>query len=168
VTQVFSMAPVLGPAPTVLILGSMPGVASLTEQQYYAHPRNLFWPMLAEILQQPLPATFAERYLWLQQNGIALWDVLASCERAGSLDSAIKLKSAVCNPIDQWLQQQPQLGRICCNGATAAKLFRQYFPELANKMAVYALPSTSPAHASVSRQHKLQLWANALRPLNPI
>lgn len=155
---VHSMAPVLGESPQLLILGSMPGVASLQMQHYYAHPRNLFWPFMADILQFELCEHFEERYEQLTQRGIALWDVLAHCERPGSLDSAIRKESVLCNPITELVQQHPGIQRICVNGGTAWTQLNKHQPQLATLVELIKLPSTSPAHASVSRAEKLAAW----------
>ncbi|WP_337881618.1 DNA-deoxyinosine glycosylase [Rheinheimera sp.] len=156
------MAPVLGAEPKLLILGSMPGVASLEAQRYYAHPRNLFWPLLADILQFALCDDFAQRYQQLTSRGIALWDVLAHCERQGSLDSAIRKQSVLCNPIIELVQQHPSIQRICVNGSTAWTLLNKHQPRLSDLVELVKLPSTSPAHASVSRAEKRAAWQQGL------
>jgi double-stranded uracil-DNA glycosylase len=155
-----SFAPIIGDAPTVLILGSMPGVASLQVQRYYAHPRNAFWPMITTLLGAAETIDYQARLNLLMSRGIALWDVLARCERQGSLDSAIELKSAVANPIAELLQQQPSIQVIALNGASAHQLYRKHCaPSLRRAPPVLPMPSTSPANAAISWQQKYQRWA---------
>lgn len=161
-----SFAPVARADARVLILGSMPGAASLAAQQYYAHPRNQFWPLMEQILgvRQALP--YAERLEHLQASQVALWDVLQSCVRAGSLDAAIEHASAVPNDLPQLLREHPGIVRLCCNGGTAFQALqghfgvqlRREFPRLDWRR----LPSTSPAHAGMSFAAKLQRWRAAL------
>lgn len=159
------MAPVFGEAPTTLILGSMPGVASLDAQHYYAHPRNLFWPLMAEIFQFPLHSEFALRYAELKKHQVALWDVLAQCERKGSLDSAIKPATARCNPILDFVLEQG-ITKVCVNGKTAYTLLNKHFPSLKYHASIHLLPSTSPAHASLTRDLKVREWHQALAAEN--
>lgn len=144
----------------VLILGSMPGIASLTQQQYYAHPRNQFWSMLAALADQPLPDDFTARYHLAKNAGIAIWDVLSDCERQGSLDSAIVRHSPRPNALEALIAQLPQLAAIALNGKTAARYYRQYFGDAPcfQRIPSLILPSTSPAHAALSFDDKLTQW----------
>jgi TDG/mug DNA glycosylase family protein len=149
-----------------LILGSMPGQVSLDVNQYYAHSRNAFWPIINELLSLPADATYADRLFALQKNGIGLWDVLAQCERQGSLDSDIKTASIVANNFVELFQQHPQINKLLFNGATAERYFQRYvLPYLNNSAALtlQRLPSTSPAHAAQSLATKLSAWQSALR-----
>jgi TDG/mug DNA glycosylase family protein len=149
-----------------LILGSMPGQASLDANQYYAHSRNAFWLIISELLSLPADATYADRLFALQKNGIGLWDVLAQCERKGSLDSDIKTASIVTNNFIDLFQQHPQIKKLLFNGATAEQYFYRYvLPGLNNSAALtlQRLPSTSPAHAAQSFAAKLSAWQSALR-----
>src|SRR3990167_2140314 len=91
------LAPIIGVRPRVLLLGSMPGAASLLEQRYYAHPRNLFWPFMQQLFGIQTEFNYQQRCKLLTEQGLALWDVIAHCERAGSLDSAIKKSTVICN-----------------------------------------------------------------------
>jgi hypoxanthine-DNA glycosylase len=142
----------------VLILGSFPSTASLAAQQYYAHPQNQFWRILGALLDQPLQdMDYAARVSAVQNAGIAIWDVFASCERAGSLDSAIQ--NAVPNPLAKLQESAPALRRICFNGRTAARRIREL--EALGFEAV-TLPSTSPAHAGMTFEEKLARWRAAL------
>lgn len=146
----------------VLILGSMPGTASLSADAYYAHPRNLFWPFMGSILGFDPAATYAARCAALGASGIALWDVLKECVRAGSLDSAILPTSVVPNDINGLLARCPHIRTILFNGSAADQMFRRHvLPGLAGSSAyrLVRLPSTSPAHASQSGAAKLAVWS---------
>ena len=145
----------------VLVLGSMPGTISLRQGRYYAHPRNAFWPIAAEILGFDPALDYALRLERLTQAGVALWDVLQGCEREGSLDADIR--NAVPNDFAGFLRAHPQLRRVCLNGGKAASLFRrQVLPSLpaalADPLVCLDLPSTSPAHAAISYEQKLAAW----------
>lgn len=158
-------APVARGDASLLILGSMPGRASLQAQAYYAHPRNAFWRILAEVLGFPPDLPYADRLAALQASGIALWDVLASCRRPGSLDADIDDASSVVNDFASFLQQHPHIQYICFNGAKAESSWRkQVQPLLANarELTLLRLPSTSPANAGMTYEAKRTLWADAL------
>lgn len=147
------------PQARVLLLGSMPGAASLAQQQYYAHPRNLFWPIMAELAGFSAHLPYPEKVLALNTSGIALWDVIASCQRAGSLDSAIRDEQV--NDFAGFFAKQPNLAAIGFNGGKAWQSFKRYVLPLqlvpaAIKLIV--LPSTSPAHAALGFNEKLQQW----------
>jgi hypoxanthine-DNA glycosylase len=160
VTRVRSFDPVVAGNPTRLILGSMPGVASLRAGQYYAHPRNLYWRILGEILGFDPGLPYADRVAALTTAGIALWDVLKSCSRAGSLDAAIEKDSVMANDFATFFARHPQLRRVYFNGSTAERCYRRLvLPRLPAGTRVYErLPSTSPAHAAVSYEDKLAAW----------
>ncbi|KAF1721794.1 DNA-deoxyinosine glycosylase [Pseudoxanthomonas wuyuanensis] len=147
----------------VLVLGSMPGDASLSVQQYYAHPRNRFWPLLAQICRFDPALAYPQRLAALQAAGFGLWDVIGQCRRAGSLDSAIVRGSEVINPIGARLPALPRLRAIALNGGKAAQAFARHLqPQLpADALAgidVFALPSTSPANAGFSLERLWQHW----------
>ncbi|QBL08060.1 DNA-deoxyinosine glycosylase [Rheinheimera sp. D18] len=157
--ELTGLAPNCLPTAKVLVLGSMPGVASLKQQQYYGHPRNAFWPIMASLLQFPLSLSYPERLARLQQQGVALWDVIGRCQRQGSLDSAIRAEQA--NDFTSLFARLPQLRAIAFNGAKAGQSFqRRVLPVAALPLGVSLLylPSTSPAHASLSFQQKLIEW----------
>ena len=143
----------------VLVLGSMPGVASRTAQQYYAHPRNHFWAIMASVAGFDAQAPYAERVDALTQSGIAVWDVLQSCVRPGSLDSAIQAGTRIPNGFAAFFAQHPGITRVCFNGAEAQNSFNKHVLSALDLPGVqYArLPSTSPAHA-VPFEHKLAAW----------
>lgn len=160
-----SFPPLVNRHATHLILGSMPGQASLSAQQYYAHPRNSFWPIMTRLFEWPDGLSYAERTQRLMSAGVALWDVLASCERPGSLDSAIKQDSVVCNDIATLLKTAPGIHRVLFNGGAAEQLFmRHALPGLPDpdRLHLVRLPSTSPAHAAMSMEQKYQVWHLAL------
>lgn len=148
-------------AATTLILGSMPGQASLNAQAYYAHPQNAFWRIQGELIGAHPELPYAERLQILRAHRIALWDVLESCIRPGSLDSAIEHSSVVANDFEKFLQQHRKIQRIFFNGAKAQQLFlRHVSPTLHTSRALQLqrLPSTSPAHAGQSYTKKLEAW----------
>ncbi|MGV8961077.1 MAG: DNA-deoxyinosine glycosylase [Stenotrophomonas sp.] len=146
----------------VLVLGSMPGVASLQAERYYAHPRNRFWPVMATLCAFDPHQPYAQRLSALQASGAGLWDVIGQCRRRGSLDSAIVRGSEVANPLPALIGQLPQLRGIACNGASAATAFVRLVQPLldsgAQRLPVLALPSTSPANAAWSLPRLLQEW----------
>lgn len=150
-------APVLNSDTHTLILGSFPSAASLVAGQYYAHRQNQFWRILGAILNQPLPdVPYAARWPFVQAAGIGVWDVYATCEREGSLDSDIRL--GVPNDFVQLRTWAPQLQRICFNGQVAAR-FQREFARMGYTVSV--LPSTSPAY-TLSFEKKLAVWRATL------
>jgi TDG/mug DNA glycosylase family protein len=153
--------PIASETSRVLILGSKPGKVSLREQRYYAHPRNQFWRIVGELLGFDPASPYEARVGSLRSAGIALWDVLESCTRGTSLDSAIVASSVVPNDFATFLAAHPQIRRICFNGGTAEKLYRQHVrSRLAAdpKIEHLRLPSTSPAHAALPLSAKLSAW----------
>ncbi len=144
----------------VLILGSMPGAASLAAAEYYAHPRNAFWPIMGALFGAGPALPYADRLARLADAGIALWDVIASCTRAGSLDSAIVADSIEVNDFAALFLACPHLHHVFFNGRKAEAAFRRYVRpqvELPAVRFVY-LPSTSPAHAARDLAAKLDAW----------
>lgn len=160
------LKPVFAPGCRILILGSLPGAESLRLQQYYAHPRNSFWELMASVLGVSLEPAYPQRLSALLTHEVALWDVLASGHRPGSLDSAIDLATAQVNPFNDFLRELPALQRILFNGAMAERLFVQrVLPGLSPEQHAIPrlrLPSTSPANASVPKQDKVSAWRAAL------
>ena len=163
--KVRGFAPILGPGARVLILGSAPSVASLAATQYYGHPQNAFWWIMGELLGAGRSLDYPARCQRLTERGIAVWDVLAACERPGSLDSAIRAGSEVYNDVPGLLAEQPQIRTVLLNGGKAASSFRRHLkPHLANpELRIRNLPSTSPANARMRPAQKCQQWAEALR-----
>lgn len=159
-TEVFSFPPIAQADARVLILGSMPGKASLEANQYYAHPRNMFWPIMGELVGAFPALDYAERTRSLTANGIALWDVLKSCHRPGSLDADIDKSTMVANDFAAFFAAHPHINRVFFNGATAEQAFRRYvLPTIETKsLMLHRLPSTSPAHAALSYHQKLESW----------
>ena len=142
----------------MLILGSFPSTASLAAQQYYAHPQNQFWRILGAVLERPLPEMdYLARLEAVQGAGIAIWDVFASCERAGSLDTAIR--DAVPNDLGSLKESALALRRVCFNGRMAARRIREVE---ALGFVARVLPSTSPAHAGMRFEEKLLRWRSGL------
>ena len=157
-----SFPPLAGADAKCLVLGSIPGVRSLTEQQYYAHPQNAFWRIFAALLGFDAGAPYVERCAALTGSGIALWDVLASCRRPGSLDASIEQDSIVANDIAGFLQSRPTITAIHFNGALAEKTFLRHIlptlPPAQQSIRRLRLPSTSPAHAGMRFEEKLAAW----------
>ena len=158
--------PITGKNPRTLILGSLPGQKSLQMQQYYAHPQNAFWKLIEQLFGATSPLPYTKRVKILTDHGIALWDVLASAERPGSLDSAIVHASVRANDFTTFFHAHPQIRRVFFNGRKAEELYRRYvLPELASsdlgtvaEVSYECLPSTSPAHAGMSFARKLEHW----------
>jgi hypoxanthine-DNA glycosylase len=155
-----SFPPIATPDARILILGSMPGQASLAAGQYYAHPRNAFWPLMGSLLKFDSAQNYPARVKALNDSRIAVWDVLASCQRPGSLDAAIAKDSVVANDLIGFLAAHRLIRRIFFNGTAAEKLFRRHImPTLATKnLQLARLPSTSPAHAALHFAQKLAAW----------
>jgi len=164
--RVSGFPPVLGARPRLLLLGSMPGRASLAAGEYYAQPRNQFWRLMDALIGASPALAYADRLEVLKGAGWALWDVIASCEREGSLDASIVTRSVRTNDFAAFHALNPTIELIACNGTTAERLYRRHvLPGLADRAAaipVVRLPSTSPAHASLSFERKRAIWARAL------
>lgn len=161
-----SFAPIVDRAPTLLILGSMPGVESLTQQRYYAHPRNAFWPIICSYFSLSETISYTQRCELLQQQRIALWDVLKNCRRTGSLDQHIETNSMIANDFVALFAEYPSISQVFFNGTKAAQLFNRYVQKPLHSAGVYIqqtkLPSTSPAYAAMRFAQKQQLWHQAL------
>lgn len=147
------LPPVLGRDVRVLVLGSFPGAASLAAGQYYAHPRNHFWPLMAVVIGVPLPALpYRRRLAALRANGIGLWDAIVACRREGSLDGAIR--DAELAEVKHVRRAAPALSLVCFNGQTAARSLSAWREA---GYATLALPSSSPAYTRPFAE-KLAAW----------
>lgn len=155
--------PVADASARVLVLGSLPGPVSLRERQYYAQPRNAFWPIMGALFGASPARSYDERLQILVRHGIALWDVCASAHRVGALDAAIHRSSVVPNDIAAFLESHRRVQLICFNGQTAAQLYRRYvlptLPASLQGIRCETLPSTSPAHAAMRFEEKLERWS---------
>ena len=142
----------LSDACRVLVLGSMPGIASLQAAQYYAHPRNRFWPLMQALCGLDATLDYPARIAALNAAGVGLWDVIGRCQRRGSLDAAIVRGSEVPNALGACIAGLPQLRAVACNGATAYQAFMRFIaptlPADGRPLAIWSLPSTSPANAA--------------------
>ena len=161
----YSFAPVVAEGCKALVLGSLPGDESVRQGQYYAHPRNAFWRIMARLCGFSAELPYEERLARLNAAGIALWDVVSSGVRPGSLDADIRDEQP--NNIAALLSEQPELRTICCNGGAAYRYLKRYFPALCRDAAVqvFPLPSTSPAAARLRFDDKLAAYAAVLAPL---
>jgi TDG/mug DNA glycosylase family protein len=165
--HVQSFAPIEDAKARVLILGSMPGKASLAAGQYYAHPQNLFWRILGDATGAGPVLPYEARARALKSCGIALWDVLESCTREGSLDSDIDDATIRANDFVSFYRAHPRIEQVFFNGAKAEACYRKYalplLGDVTRPPGYRRLPSTSPANASLSRAHKLRVWKQSLR-----
>lgn len=164
-STVTSFTPIVDKSARVLVLGSMPGVLSLKAKQYYAHPRNAFWRIMASVYGFSAELPYESRVEKLKASRVALWDVLHECARVGSLDSAIEKGSRVPNDFQSFFQQYPQIRCVAFNGAEAEKSFNKFaLPHLnISGIRFVRLPSSSPAHA-ISFDQKIAAWRMALVP----
>ncbi len=145
----------------ILILGSIPGKKSLEENQYYAHPQNKFWNIISDLLSEPYNTDYQQRIVWLKKHHIALWDIIESCERKGSLDATIKNESV--QNISTLLEDYPNIKAVFCNGkkafnTTTKILGKNYI------LPIFYLPSTSPLH-TMPYEEKLSQWREILKYL---
>ena len=153
-TQLHNIPPLYDKSSRVLILGSFPSVKSREAAFFYAHPQNRFWPTLAAVLDEATPKTVEDKRSLVLRHGIALWDVIASCEITGSADSSIK--NVVANDLSPILTAA-DIRQIFVNGKTAEKYYRKY-TEAATGRAAVCLPSTSPANAAWSMERLIAAW----------
>jgi len=154
-----SFPPVVDERARVLVLGTLPGEESLRRQQYYAHPRNLFWPILFALFEAPVAANYEARLDFARAQRVALWDVCMIGEREASADSTIRRE--IPNGIDRLLEAHPLIHAIAFNGTGARRLYERHFP-VRPGVSYLAMPSTSPAHARLDFAAKLTKWT-ALR-----
>ena len=146
----------------ILILGSMPGVASLQQQEYYAHPRNAFWKIMQSLYGIDSELSYSQRLEQLKSNKIALWDVVHQCVRAGSLDSNIQADTVQANDFSTLFKYSQGITKVFFNGGKAAELYKRQVLDKADKRLVSIhytqLPSTSPANARLTLAQKIQAW----------
>ncbi len=153
-SRISSFPPIIDNDSKILILGSIPGVKSLEKQQYYAHPQNKFWKIIFELIEEGFTEDYPEKIKMIKKHHIALWDVIDSCERKGSLDSEIKNEEA--NQIEELLESYPNIKTIFCNGGKSYKNLQKMLGKN-YKIPVFLLPSTSPLH-TISFEKKLEEW----------
>ena len=144
----------------VLILGSFPSVKSRENSFYYGHPQNRFWKTISAMLTLPVPQSIEDKKSMLLENGIALWDVIESCEIKGSSDSSIK--NVVPNNIESIINTT-EIKAIFCNGTKAFQLYKKHIATIVN-VKVFCLPSTSPANAGCSQQKLTETYSAAILP----
>ena len=156
--QLYGFAPIIGANARVLVLGNAPSVLSLAAHQYYGNPRNAFWRIAGEIVGFDAEAPYDTRTAALRAHGVAVWDVLRSCRRRGSLDSAIERNSMVANDFGQLFTEHPSIERILFNGAAAEQNYRRLAGE--PPLPHLRLPSTSPAQ-TMRYEDKLAAWRAA-------
>lgn len=161
---VYSFPPIAGNQAKILILGSMPGEASLAAKQYYAHRRNAFWPIMAQLLHIDVEASYQEKTAALQSSPIALWDVLQSCKRTGSLDSMIETGTQISNDFQSFFSAHRAITHIFFNGGAAEACFKRYVMPAQNLglLQLSRLPSTSPANARLSFDDKCEIWRETI------
>lgn len=147
--------PFIPPRPKYLFLGTFPSVKSREQQFYYGHPQNLFWRLLADVFQDEVPQTLADKKQFLTKHGVAIYDVIESCDIIGSSDASIR--NVVPTDIKQ-LVELHQIEKIIVNGRKAQQVFIQYQPDLT---ASY-VPSSSPANAAISYAKKLAAWRSVI------
>ncbi len=150
---------------TVLVLGSMPGIKSLEERQYYAHPQNRFWKVMGAICNESELHEFDYdlKLKTLLKNNIALWDTIKSCKREGSLDSDIQNETP--NNIKGLLKKYSNIKTICFNGNKSYSAFKKYFPDLLKEYSCHKMPSTSPANARYSIAALIKEWSEIVLKL---
>ncbi|VFB03207.1 MULTISPECIES: DNA-deoxyinosine glycosylase [Chryseobacterium] len=156
--RISSFPPIINANSKILILGSIPGLKSLEKQQYYGHPQNKFWKIIFHLFNEDFTEDYIQRINILKKHHIALWDVIDSCERKGSLDSEIKNEEA--NQIPELLQKYPNIQAIFCNGGKSYKNLQKMLGKN-SIVPFYLLPSTSPLH-TISFEKKLEEWKKIL------
>jgi hypoxanthine-DNA glycosylase len=165
-TVLTGFPPIIGDGCRVLILGSMPSAASLKKAQYYAHPRNAFWPIIEELFEIKREWSYSERCDRLAGIGVGVWDVLRSCRRPGSMDSAIEKDSEQANDFVSLFSEYRDIRAVFFNGGTAEQLFSRhvYGQEAVSclRLELYRLPSSSPAYASMPMTEKVEQWRKLL------
>jgi hypoxanthine-DNA glycosylase len=170
IVPVCSFAPIQNRDARVLVLGSMPGAASLRAGRYYAYEHNAFWKIMGALFEAGPDVAYEKRIVLLKRAGVAVWDVLESCVREGSLDSAIDAASMVPNDFQTFFRTHPRIGHVFFNGSMAQSSFRRYvrphLPETGLRFT--RLPSTSPAHAALSLDRKIKAWRAVAEELDKL
>lgn len=154
-SRIETLDPLAGPDSRVLILGTAPGALALQSGEYFAHPRNQFWRLLFAVFETDSAVTYQEKLEFLQARGIALWEVLESCERIGSSDSAIRNEQP--NDLPGFLSGHPRIRHVFFDSSAAHRFYFKYHPPLAG-IEYGLLPSPSPAYASMTFEQKLEKW----------
>jgi TDG/mug DNA glycosylase family protein len=159
--MICSFPPVANKESSVLILGSIPGAASLQENQYYAHPQNQFWKIIYTLFNVPLEQNYTKKLAFLLDHKIALWDVIQTCVRSGSLDS--RIQSPVPNDFDSFFMRYPKISVIFFNGTKAIETYKAFVGDSIKQiLSLFLLPSTSPARTMLFSE-KLLYWQEILR-----
>ncbi|MDD4921864.1 MAG: DNA-deoxyinosine glycosylase [Bacteroidales bacterium] len=158
--QIFSFPPILATHPGILILGTMPSVASLLAAEYYGNPKNAFWRILSAIHGIDCPTDYKSKIQLITDMNLALWDICHTCIRPGSADSDIRNEEP--NPVKELLAAHPSIHTLLFNGKTAEKLFRSHFKTIAG-INMATLPSTSPAY-TLPFEQKLAAWTLMIQP----
>ena len=168
-TIIDGFSPIVSREAKVLILGTMPSSTSLAKQHYYGHPRNAFWQVMGELVGAKPELDYRQRKQILINHRIAVWDVLQSCIRPGSLDANIDMKSIKVNDFFWFFSEYRSIERVFFNGGASEKIFnKQVLPTLSDRfgyLTYQRLPSTSPAHAGMTREQKINAWKVILPPV---
>lgn len=165
-STIYAFPPLIGENPRILILGTMPGAQSLKEGQYYAHPQNQFWRLMGEVFGGSPALPYQERVGHIISKGIAVWDVLQSCERNGSLDSAIK--NALPHDFPLFFNNHQTIKHVVFDSLTAEKIFYKQNYNLPPYIQFHRVPSPSPAYAFLRYEEKLKRWKQVLQNLNSV
>ena len=160
------LPPVFGTVPRIMVLGSFPGTRSLEAGEYYGNPNNQFWNIIERSLGIPQSLPYEERINEIGRAGIALWDVIRSCERNGAMDN--RIRNARVNDIPAILERYPSIQVIGLNGKTAGKFFSRAWPAGFNDVNVTVLPSTSPANARIRLEEKICAWHRIVGEGHPL
>lgn len=151
-----AFAPIVDQNSRILLLGTMPSEESLRRQEYYGHKSNQFWKIIFTLYNKPLTSEYQERVALLQEKGIALWDVLSSCEGTGSLDSNIINEQP--NDFESFFAEYPQIKHLFFTSKKAAQFYKKYVNITESNISFSILPSPSPANARMSFSQKLKEW----------
>lgn len=162
--KIFGLPPIVTKDAKVIVLGSMPSILSLENQEYYGNPRNHFWRIIYGLFEEDIPHTYEEKIEFVKRKGIALWDTIGTCYREGSLDSSIKGEEP--NNIPGFLQEYPSIKLIACNGTKSYKTLTKYFsPKMLEGRQIIQLPSSSPVPGKYNKtfEEKLEIWKQILK-----